>query len=294
MDTEQQEMTIDHILKLVSRSQIASIRNVVSGLISIINDPESTSKDLQDIIELDPPLAARVLKVANSAYYSPRSTISGVEEAIIWIGFDALKELALNQTICRIFGSGRSVGRYSKASLWKHSVAVAVFCKMIYRREFGEKGEDAYVAGLLHEIGIIIEDQFLNKSFNEIINKTENEGIDFIDAEDEVLPFNHSDIGMAVAAQWKFPQELVMAIGCHHTPENAPGQFSKIVSTLSVADIICRDKGIGYNDAQENDSSVLLGCLKDLSIEPLAIDLIIPDLEHEISRLESQGMLTNE
>ena len=151
------------------------MKTIVSKIIKIIDDPKATIKDLKDIIELDPPLTARVLMRANSAYYGFPKKISVIEQAVIWIGFDALKELALSQKVCEIFMKDESINGYSRGALWKHSIAVALLGKMIYRKEFGLMGESAYVAGLLHDIGIIVEDQFFQNEFLHILHNSKDE-----------------------------------------------------------------------------------------------------------------------
>ena len=94
---------ISKIIQLVDKSEISSTQNVVSGIINVINDPDSSAKDLNDIIEIDPPLTARVLKVANSAYYGSPRKISEIQHAVIWIGFDVVKEIVLSQKVCQVF-----------------------------------------------------------------------------------------------------------------------------------------------------------------------------------------------
>ena len=93
---------IERILEAVNNSEISSIKSVVSGIVRIINDPRSTAKDLKDIIQVDPPLSGKILRVSNSVFYSPKSKIDEIEKAIIWIGYNTVKELAFlarNETV---------------------------------------------------------------------------------------------------------------------------------------------------------------------------------------------------
>jgi putative nucleotidyltransferase with HDIG domain len=287
---EERYEKISKIIGLVDQSEISSIQNVVSGVIDVINDPHSSAKDLKDIIEIDPPLTAKVLKVANSAYYYSLNKISEIQHAVIWIGFDVVKEIALSQKVCEVFEQDETVSGYSGRSLWKHSIAVALLGKMICRREFGERGENAYAAGLLHDIGIIVENQFLENEFIAVLHKTEHEKINLSKAESEVLGYTHTDIGKMLTEHWSFPEELVVAIGNHHNPDKAPQEFSKFASTLYIADYLCQERGIGYSDAPYFDPGVFRGCLKRLDIKEYALDLIVKDMEQEISKMEGQGL----
>ncbi len=287
---EEKHAILNHIVALVNQSALSSIRNVISGIIRIINDPKSTAKDLKEIIQIDPPLTARVLRVANSAYYAPRKEISEVQQAIIWIGYDALKELALSQKVCGIFEKDESIGRYSRRLLWKHCVAVALLAKLIYRREFGDRGESIYVAGLLHEIGIIAEDQFFQDEFKHILGKSEHEKKNLTETEYELLGVTHTDIGNAICDNWNLPDELAFAIGCHHNPDEAPQQFSRIVSTLHIADYVCQERGLGYGDTPFPDKAVFRECLRRLDIQPHALELIVESMEQELEKMEGEGL----
>ncbi len=226
------------LLKSVDQAGIATINRTVSGIIKIIKNPDETAMDLQDIIETDPPLMGNVLRIANSAYFRSIQKISQIDEAIIRIGFDALKEIALCQKLCEIFKGDDSFKDYSRSLLWKHSVAVALLGKMIFRMEFRERGDNIYTAGLLHEIGVIAEDQILHEDFRKALGLSFDENKNLADAENHVLGYHHAELGGEIAGHWNFPEELCMAVCYHHNPEDAPDKFSRIVSTLYVADFL--------------------------------------------------------
>ena len=284
---EEKYRKLMEVVELVNNSQLSSVKTIVSKIIKIIDDPESTIKDLKDIIELDPPLTARVLMRANSAYYGFPKKISDIEQAVIWIGFDALKELALRQKVCEIFMKDECINGYSRGALWKHSIAVALLAKMICRREFGQGGESAYVAGLLHDIGIIVEDQFFQDEFMDIIRKSKDEEKNLSNLEDEVFGYNHADIGKVLIEDWELPQELVTAIGHHNSPK-VDKEFSKITLTLFIAEYACQ--GIGYGDVPFRNKHLFNKSLKELDIKPHALKLIVEDMKSEIRKMEEQGL----
>jgi putative nucleotidyltransferase with HDIG domain len=282
---------IQNIVELANKSEISSIRNIVSGIIRVIDNPKSTAKDLKDMVQVDPPLTGRMLRLANSAYYPPQKKISDIQQAIIWVGYEAVKELALSQKVCEIFNKDKFIEGYSRKALWKHSLAVALLGKMIYRREFGERGENIYVAGLLHDIGLIAEDQFCQDEFRLTLSKSKNELKNITQVEYEVLGYDHADLGQALVDSWNLPQELVIAIGNHHNPGEIAEEFSKITSTLYVADSFCQEKDMGYRHGQFENKAVFNKCLGKLNLEHRALDLIIEDVEYEISRMKDQGFL---
>jgi len=175
--------------------------------------------------------------------------------------------------------------------LWKHCIAVAMLGKMIFRREFGEKGEEIYAAGLLHDIGIIAMEQFCLNDFKKIIHKTKNDGQEQTAAEKEVLGFDHAEIGEAITGDWDLPQELVRIIGGHHNPEMYPQEVLRIGSTLYVADHVCQQRGFGYQNSASQGEKRFKRSLKNLGLTSYALDLIFTDVESEIHKMEEEGIL---
>jgi len=285
---------INNIIYIVNRSEISSIKQTLTQIINTINDPESSAKDLKDLIEIDPPLTAKLLKLANSALYGYPKTISEIQEAIICIGFDAVRELALSQKVCELFNKDEYFHGYTRISLWKHSVAVALCSQLIYRREFRERGDNIYIAGLLHDIGIIIFDQFLHDTFIEHLKKSRNVKNNLVNIEDEEMGFNHQDIGFGLTENWEFPDDIIKAIKHHHNPEDVDVKFTKICSTIYVANYAVQDKQIGYCDAHFKNKTLFQKCLMKLKIKEKAIDLIIKEVEQEIETMEKEGWFKNE
>jgi putative nucleotidyltransferase with HDIG domain len=218
--------------------------------------------------------------------------ISDIQEAIIWVGFDTVKELALSQKVCEIFNSDETFYGYSRNALWKHSLAVALFSKMIYRREFGERGENIYAAGLLHDIGLITEDQFQQDDFQMVLSKSKNEGINVPRAERELFGFDHTEVGKALCDDWQIPESLSTAIGNHHDPSGIYMQHARMTETLYVADQYCQKNEIGYGDSTFEDTESFRRSLKRLGMEHHALDLLIEDVLAEILKMEEQGFFT--
>lgn len=282
---------LDRLVAQVNKSNISSIAGIVVRIVAVINDPEATAKDLVNIILTDAPLAANVLRLVNSAHYAPRRRIADIQQAVIFIGFDALKELALNQKVCEVFQKAVNINGYTRQSLWRHSVAVAHFAKMIYRREFAEQGENLYAVGLLHDLGIIIEDQFRNSALVEALNIANDERLPLWQAEQRVLGYDHSRIGSVVAQDWQLPDEIIHGIGSHHSPDRAPAEARRVAATICVANHCCQKAEIGFCDAPPDDEATFDQCIAMLDIEPHAIDLIAADVHALIAGMIEQGLL---
>jgi putative nucleotidyltransferase with HDIG domain len=284
-------LPLPDLIDKVNGSSISTIGSVVARIIAVINDPDATAKELVEIILTDPPLAANVLRLVNSAYCSPRNKIADIQQAVIFIGFEALKELALNQKVCEIFKRGVKIKGYSRARLWKHSVAVALFSKMIYRREFVQRGENAYAVGLLHDLGIIIEDQFQNDILIQALEKASDSTMSLLEAERNTLGYDHAQIGMTLADNWKLPAEIALSVGYHHNPLQAPDTGMHLTCVLHIANACCQKSNIGYCDAPQQDDDLFRDCIRKLNIEPQALDLIMQEVQKKLTEMENDGVL---
>ena len=162
---------------------------------------------------------------------------------------------------------------------------------MIFRREFCEKGDSMYAAAILHDIGIIVEDQFVHEGFCEILQTVEHDGLNLVDVEDSFLGYNHARIGEALGAHWGLPPEFVRSIGHHHGTLNDGASYSRMELTLYVANYLCQAHGIGFDDSRNRNADLYNHCLNMLGLDETSIDIIINDLYTEIALLEQQGLL---
>ncbi|MBN2289156.1 MAG: HDOD domain-containing protein [Candidatus Glassbacteria bacterium] len=283
---------LTEIISLVNDSSIASIKEVVGEILRALRDIKTGAGDLKEIIEKDPPLCAKLLKRANSAYYGYPRTISDIQEAVVCLGFDEVKSLALNQKACDLFDEDTVFEGFSRWFLWKHSVAVALCCKKIYRKIFHQPGDDLYVAGLLHDIGIIVEDQFFDYQFKSALKKAAEENLNLYDAEREFLSVDHAEIGRAIMLNWDFPDEMTMAIGYHHRPYLLKDkEVEREVLTLCVANRLCHKQNIGYIDAPHVDDTLLRDSIARLKISEEDLQPVVEELNQEIIKMEKMKWL---
>ena len=280
---------LEKLIQAVNESDISSFRKMVMLLIAVINNPRSNVKDLKVIIEMDPVLSARLLRLANSAYYNPGRRIGKLQDAIVRIGFNTVKELAFSQKVGELFQKNESLHEYSRSALWEHSVAVALCCKFIYLKELVKSGDNVYIVGLLHDLGIIIEDQFMRDKFEEALVRSQNEKCNLVEAEKNVIGFDHSKIGEALTSDWNFPKESVSAIAYHHEPNKVDSEFKEIVSVLYISDYICQRNEIGYCDAFYGNKTDYENCLKFLKITEESMNNAIENVQQIIQKMKDGG-----
>jgi putative nucleotidyltransferase with HDIG domain len=238
---------------------------IANRALKLTNDPRSSAIDISRIISYDQAFTARVLRMANSAYYGFARKITTVSEAIVILGYETLKSVVLALTLQKFYDQEVRGYGLEKGELWKHSVGCALAARLIATRVKYTSVEEAFVAGLLHDVGKVILNQFVRDEIYKIIEIAASEGLSFAEAEKKVLGFDHQDIGSRVAEKWNFNDKIVEAIRYHHRPDRAK-KDPELTAIVHVADFICLSLGLGVG------SDGMLYPLKKEALETLKLD----------------------
>ncbi len=209
----------------------------------IAGKPDCGAVALQKAVEGDPVLAARVMRRAASSVHTARRKITNLPQAIAMVGMQQVREMAGKATIDEVFRQEQPVGSYRRATLWRHSVAVAIGARMLATRLNVADGDDAYLAGLLHDVGLILEDQLVHDDFCKVIGSLAP-GRPLAAVEREVLGFDHTMLGEKLGFLWGFPDPVNAAIRYHHMSVNYRGFDVKVLRCVEVANLICTQKGV--------------------------------------------------
>jgi len=226
-------------------NNLPTLPQVVESVISMVEDPNTTASQLSAVISKDQALTTKVLKVVNSAYYGMPREISTLNQATVILGFSTIKNLVLSASIFGTFDDHYSNQHFNRVKFWEHSIGTAVGARVLSKRIGLGNPEELFVAGLVHDIGKVVIDEYLHDDFLKILDIVETRNVRILDAEQEVLNFGHPNLGEWVATMWNLPQDLVTAIAYHHSPRLATG-YKKMVSVVHLADAISRIEGIGY------------------------------------------------
>jgi len=227
-------------------TEISLLPEITTRIVEVVEDPKSTAQDMHRIIRNDPALAAKVLKVVNSALYGLPAQIASLDRAIVMLGLSAVKNIALAASLTRLFRPGSISDRFSARNLWKHCISVGVCARLVAEASIGH-GEEAFVAGLVHDMGLLVEYQVFPEKLKEVVHRCEATPQDFCTVEREVIGADHQAFGAALAAKWKFPPGLRSAIAYHHTPERLAPEFRKLVTVIQMADIMCCQNTLGFH-----------------------------------------------
>lgn len=235
----------DQIKRVISvTGNLPPVPHVAAKMMELVGEEDTSVRDLQKVISSDPALTARILKMANSVFYSFDQKITTLSHAIVILGFRAVQSMAIAASSRSLFvKKGAQFGLKEKL-LWEHSIGVAMGCRQVSRVVGYEGEETAFIVGLLHDIGKAVLNQVIPKKYAKIVEQVYNERRTFADVEIEILGFDHSHIGALIAQKWNFDWEMVETIAYHHRPE-AQEQGGTLGAILSVSNHICKTMGIG-------------------------------------------------
>lgn len=242
-------------------SHIATLPEVTLKIINLVEDPNSTAQDLNKVITNDPALGARILKVVNSAFYGLPGQIASINRAIVLLGLNAVKNIAIAASLAKLFRGGQIAPHFDAHDLWTHSIAVATATKMIGKQADLGLADEAFLAGLIHDIGIMVEIQAKRAAFVEVIlKKKECPEMTLRQAEMEILGADHQEFGAGLCKAWKFPNSFIYVTGHHHNPMELEPEQRKLACAVNLADVLVAKIGIGYTDtvdSKEFDPQVL-------------------------------------
>ncbi len=286
--------TPESISAAIARAgQLATLPEVALEVMRVAEDPQATGDDLIKVLSHDPTLSARVLKIVNSAYYGVRREVTSVSTAVGLLGFGAVKSIAIAASLTRMFKAGAVSGGFEARELWKHSIAVATAARLIAQRTSDVEPSDAFLGGMMHDIGIVIELQACRDAFGEMIAAVAADPtLSFREAERHHIGCSHEEFGIALCVAWRFPELLQRVTGYHHRPLELSTGFCPVTAIVYVADHLARDLGIGYSrtvDAAAMDTAVLDALrITEAELEALA-DVVATQFAEVFPLLTGEG-----
>ncbi|RMF05731.1 MAG: HDOD domain-containing protein [Chloroflexi bacterium] len=228
---------------------LKALPTTIVRALQLLDEPGVSVNEIVSVLSVDQAITARLLKLANSAYYGTRYRASTLHEAVMRLGFKRTKNLLFALSYSTLLSrrvAGYNLGR---GELWRHSVAVALTAQRLSERVAYAAPDEAYVAGLLHDIGKLMLDQYFTMDWDALLASVRSHNQTLIEAEESWWGMNHAQVGAELARKWDLPAVLVDAIEFHHTPQQAD-QNQKLAAIVNLANIICLELGIGLADPE--------------------------------------------
>ena len=237
-----EKIKVESIIEKVD--ELPSLPHIVLKVMELTDDPDSTAFDINQVINQDQNMTAQVLRMANSVYYGYSRRIASVTDAIILIGFNAVRSIVLAASMSKILKAELKGYIMGEGELWKHSQSAAIFARLLAKRVKFNSIETAYTAALLHDIGKLVMNSYMSEAYQEVIDTVNRDKIPFNKVEDSIFGFNHALIGGKIAEKWNLPAELAEAITNHHDPSLSILNPS-LTAIVHIADAVTLQMGMG-------------------------------------------------
>jgi len=234
LDPSEKRKTVKKKLKKLEG--LPTLPPIVQRLNLMIEDEKTSIHQIANLIEKDQVITSKILRLANSAFYGFPKKVSTVQNALILLGINVVKVLIMTSSIFDIIYK-EDVG------LWEHSIGVAACSKILAEKVGLKEPQEVATAGLLHDLGRIIQKVSFKEEYEKILELTKN-GKDPLQAEKEILGIDHAEMGSFIMKTWNLPDRLVEAVDAHHEFEKAK-EFKKEAAVVHLSDILIHVRGYG-------------------------------------------------
>ena len=234
--------------KIDTMRDLPTLPAVALKVNKLMEDIDVSVSQVSGLIERDPPIAMKILKLVNSAFYGCRSSVSSLPRAIMLLGFNTVRNAILSVSVIKAFAGAGKLDGFNPENFWKHSIAVAVVAKHLAGLTQLEAPDNGFVGGLVHDIGKVILAQTFKDLFDKVWAVSRAENLSFNEAEKKVIPVDHAKIGSHLAKKWALPQELVDVIRCHHVVREAVANYH-LLAIVNVADLVVNSYDTGEKAA---------------------------------------------
>jgi len=247
--TQEREQVVSNAIREISH--IATLPEITMKIVELVEDPKSTAQDLHKVIANDPALCSRILKVVNSSFYGLPGQIGSINRAIVMLGLNAVKNIAIAASLAKLFRGGELTTNFSAKDLWTHSNVTAAAAKMVANTLKLGLSDEAFLAGLIHDIGLMVEMQFDRNKLIDVFRRVgaDSAGVpanDMLEAELAVFEATHQDFGSGLCEKWKFPKSFALVTGYHHRPMELASENRTLTCIIYVADRLAADTGQGF------------------------------------------------
>lgn len=263
---------------------------IVNQIQKLIGSQRSSMAQIAAVIAKDQAISARVIRLINSAYYGLSSKVSSIQQAIVLLGLNTVKNLVVGVSVVKAFEDRGGASLFDREKFWVHTFATALGAKLMAKQLKREEPEDYFLAGLLHDLGILVLDQFVHEEFVGVLKYVVSNEMDYNDAEKVRLGLTHGEVGEVLGNQWKMPPMLAHSIRHHHEPVFADPQIAPSADHIAVvhlADVASNMHGMhmGYRNRMSgyNDSA-----LQRTGLSERSIDGIYETVEKEVKNLTKE------
>jgi putative nucleotidyltransferase with HDIG domain len=276
----------DYSELLAKLQDIPTLPMVAMRVNELINDPNSSSADIAEVLKKDQVLTAKILRLVNSSYYAIPGGVADVQRALAFLGFNTLAQLVLSLSVFSVF-TGAASEHFSTLDFWKHALGTAVCSELLAKRLKFSKPEEAFTCGLLHDIGKLVLHEIDADRLGAIVAETSKTQRSFVEVEREWDLPGHSYLGEVIATKWGLPQVIRLSIRYHHFDvskmDSILASMKPMIQVVRLANVLCVKNGIGKS-GDCSSGEVSADMLAPLNIMPSEVPQIEADLARDMER----------
>lgn len=224
-------------------TSLPTIPIVATKVLELLDEPDVEMAEIAELILSDQVMAARVIKMVNSPFFRPVQRIKSVKQALVHLGAQQIREIALACSFIDVF-SGKD-GVFAVNTFWEHSFGVGIIARIIAERVGYPEPETAYIIGVVHDIGEVFLSYYLKDDFQQVVDMIRGTTRTFVEAEEELLGTTHCEIGCCLGRKWNFPAVYCDVIAHHHDPLKATNDPT-LTAIINLADLFCSVKHLDY------------------------------------------------
>ena len=241
-------MHIEQIQARISGIEnIATLPHVATEILSILQNQNASMRQISDVIEKDPSITAKILKISNSPIWGFSGRIDNLQRALVLLGLKQVSNIVIAVSMYTTFNKLKPNPEFDREKFWLHSIGTSQIARSLAQKLGLNFHGEEFVASLIHDIGKIILDQFFTDTFVQILKESHDQGIPSLELEKQFMGATHAQIGALLLERWKFPHSIIRAVGYHHNPI-AVDANKDLVATIRLADVMCELWGIGFDE----------------------------------------------
>jgi len=235
---------MEYLIK--NMGDLPTIPSVFVTVNKMLSDPHTSAFDVGQVVSSDQVIASKILKLANSAFYGFAGRVNTVPHAIAILGFNATKNVVLTTGVLSSLKLKEPIEGFNLAAFWKHSAAVGAMARLAAEEFYAQRKEEAFVAGILHDIGKLILAICSPEDFARCMDIAAKKGCLFSEAENEVLGICHTDIAAWINRRWNLPREIAAVMINHHKNISVLSEHTRMVAIVKLADVLARGLQMGH------------------------------------------------
>ncbi|MCM2276698.1 MAG: HDOD domain-containing protein [Oligoflexia bacterium] len=277
---------------LAKLDDIRTLPIVAMKVNELINDPNSSSADIAEVLKKDQVLTAKILRLVNSSYYAIPGGVADVQRALAFLGFNTLAQLVLSLSVFSMF-TDFETEEFSMLDFWRHALGTGVCSEILAKRLKLPRPEEAFTCGLLHDIGKLVLHEIDSDRLIDIVREARKRECSFIEVEREWDLPGHSYLGEVIATRWGLPQVIRLAIRYHHFDvtkmDSILASAKPVIHVVRLANTICVKNQVG----RSGDASP--GTITHDMLQPLGLPASeIPAIEEQLEKaMEQAGAFLN-